>query len=313
MQPSGPPPKDPLSCRPGRQTALLALSCQQGCPQSSQALVLPAPMAGGPGPTSTEASPGPGNQVPIQVFSTKMRAPLLTQNPLHQLCVLITKPKVCLGWEGPSALCQPRAWQTLRCAAAWVRTSWSSRPPHLTSERRVQSKSTSAALFLPALLGHHLHLSPWPSAGHRGNTRDPVMPPTPGLWALTVCVCPQAGFRTKPKPRSRCFASTGVGLTGFLAVPRPSPVTDRECIIFVQLSPPHQVECQAHVVARSTSRACPATLEDSGSIAGFTAYTGDPQSSGSPRGVQASTHCPASAPPGSSRTTARSAARPWHW
>lgn len=44
--------------------------------------------------------------------------------------------------------------------------------------------------------------------------RDPVMPPdTRPVGAPHVC--PQAGFRTRlPKPRSGCFTSTGVGLTG---------------------------------------------------------------------------------------------------
>lgn len=167
-----PPRKIPLSCRPGRQTALLALSCQQGVPHSPPRALVTAPMAGGPGPTSTEASQAQGNQVPIQVFSLKMRAPSRTLKlPLfhHQLCVFnYQAQRVCLGWGGTTVSPVPATSLADTPCAAAVRTLRSSRPtpPHVREEGAKQTHigspvPVSAARGITYTSPHGPARAPW--------------------------------------------------------------------------------------------------------------------------------------------------------
>ena len=132
-----------------------------------------------PGPGQPGANPG--------VFtkdgdpSWNLRSPL----SVTLSCVFYKLPSPACLWigEGPqSALCQPRAWQTLPVQPA-VRTSVELMPPpRPTSETRMQSKPTSAALFLSALRVASLTPPPQPGAGTTV-TRDLVMPPPRGLRA----------------------------------------------------------------------------------------------------------------------------------
>lgn len=155
MQPSGPSPKISAAGL-GVRRALLALSCQQGCPT-----VLPGASHSShgrwPRPHKHRGLPGPGqSRVPIQVFFLRMRAPSRTLKlPLfhHQLCVFnYQAQRVCLGWGGPrSALCQPRAWQTLRVQQRSGHCG--AHAPPTPIGRRVQSKPIGSPVPVSAARG----------------------------------------------------------------------------------------------------------------------------------------------------------------